>query len=52
VEFGMNYYITNRYAFGIEGKYLMAHSKFYIHNSNFDLNYSGLALSLNLIYLL
>jgi len=52
VEFGMNYYITNRYAFGIEGKYLMAHSKFYIHNSNFDLNYSGFALSLNLIYLL
>jgi opacity protein-like surface antigen len=52
MEFGMNYYITNRNAFGIEGRYQMAHSKFYIHNSNFDLNYSGFTLSLNLIHLL
>jgi hypothetical protein len=52
MEFGMNYYITNRYAFGLEGKYQMAHSKFYIHKGNFDLNYSGFTLSLNLIYLL
>jgi opacity protein-like surface antigen len=52
LEFGMNYYVTNRYAFGIEGRYQMAHSKFFIHKSNFDLDYSGFTLSLNLIYLL
>jgi opacity protein-like surface antigen len=52
LEFGMNYYLTNRYAFGIEGRYQMAHSKFYIHKGNFDLDYAAFALSLNLIYLL
>jgi hypothetical protein len=52
MEFGMRYFITNRYAAGLEGKYQMAQSKFYIHNGNFDLKYSGFILSLNLIYYL
>jgi hypothetical protein len=52
MEFGMTYFITNRYAAGLEGKYQMSQSKFYIHNGNFDLKYSGFILSLNLIYYL
>lgn len=52
LEFGMTYVITNRYAAGIEGKYQMAQSKFYIHDGNFDLKYTGFILSLNLIYYL
>ena len=52
LEFGMTYFITNRYAAGLEGKYQMAQSKFYIHNGNFDLKHSGFILSLNLIYYL
>jgi opacity protein-like surface antigen len=52
MEFGMTYYITNRYAAGLEGKYQMSQSKFDIHNGNFDLKYSGFILSLNLIYYL
>ena len=48
----MTYFITNRYAAGLEGKYQMSQSKFYIHDGNFDLNYSGFILSLNLIYYL
>jgi hypothetical protein len=52
MEFGMTYFITNRYAAGLEGKYQMSQSKFYIHNGNFDLNYSGFVLSFNLIYYL
>ncbi|MCX5753608.1 MAG: hypothetical protein NTW97_08165 [Candidatus Krumholzibacteria bacterium] len=52
MEFGMTYFITNRYAAGLEGKYQMSQSKFYIHDGNFDLKYSGFVLSLNLIYYL
>jgi len=52
MEFGMTYFITNRYAAGLEGKYQMSQSKFDIHDANFDLNYSGFVLSLNLIYYL
>ncbi len=52
MEFGMTYYITNRYAAGLEGKYQMAQSKFNIHGGNFDLKYTGFILSLNLIYYL
>ena len=52
MEFGMNYYFTNRYAAGLEGKYQMSQSKFYIHGGNFDLKYAGFILSLNLIYYL
>jgi hypothetical protein len=52
MEFGMTYFITNRYAAGLEGKYQMSQSKFYIHDGNFDLKYTGFILSLNLIYYL
>jgi hypothetical protein len=52
MEFGMNYFFTNRYAAGLEGKYQMSQSKFYIHGGNFDLKYAGFILSLNLIYYL
>lgn len=52
MEFGVNYYFTNRYAAGLEGKYQMSQSKFYIHDGNFDLKYTGFILSLNLIYYL
>jgi hypothetical protein len=52
MEFGMTYFLTNRYAAGLEGKYQMAQSKFYIHDYNFVLKYTGFILSLNLIYYL
>jgi hypothetical protein len=52
LEFGMNYFFSNRYAAGLEGKYQMAQSKFYIHGGNFDLKYAGFILSLNMIYYL
>ena len=52
MEFGMTYFMTDRYAAGLEGKYQMMQSKFYIHGGNFDLNYAGFVLSLNLIYYL
>ena len=52
MEFGMTYFISNRYAAGLEGKYQMSQSKFNIHGGNFDLKYSGFILSLNLIYYL
>ena len=52
VEFGMNYYLSNRFALGMEGKYQMAQSKFDIHGGNFDLKYTGVILSLNLVYYL
>ncbi len=51
-EFGMNYYLTNRYALGLEGKYQMSQSKFDIHGGNFDLKYAGFVLTLNLTYFL
>lgn len=50
MEFGMRYYLTNRYAAGLEGRYQMSQSKFKIHNGNFDLDYSGLSLSMNFYY--
>ncbi len=52
LEFGMNYYLSNRHAVGIEGKYQMSQSKFDIHGGNFDLKYSGFVLTLNLLYYL
>ncbi|MGD1048785.1 MAG: hypothetical protein ABR899_08565 [Candidatus Krumholzibacteriaceae bacterium] len=52
MEFGMNYYLSNRFAMGMEGKYQMAQSKFDIHGGNFDLMYTGFILSLNLMYYL
>lgn len=52
MEFGLAYFMTDRYAAALEGKYQMMQSKFYIHDGNFDLNYAGFILSLNLIYYL
>jgi len=52
LEFGMNYYITNRYAAAIEGHYQMAQSKFRIYRGNFDLDYAGFSLALVFSYLL
>lgn len=46
-EFGMNYYVSNRLALGLEGKYQMSQSKFEIHDGNFDLSYAGFMLTLN-----
>jgi hypothetical protein len=52
LEMGLSYFISNRFAMGLEGKYQMAQSKFEIHGGNFDLSYTGLILSLNLTYYL
>jgi len=52
MEFGMIYFLTDRYAASLEGKYQMAQSKFYIHDGNFDLNYAAFILTLNFIYYL
>ena len=52
MEMGIAYFITDRYAAAIEGKYQMAQSKFDIHGGNFDLDYTGFILSLNLMYYL
>jgi opacity protein-like surface antigen len=49
-EFGLVYYISNRYAAGLEGRYQKSQSKFTIHEGNFDIDYSGLTLSLVLQY--
>lgn len=49
-EFGLLYYISNRYAAGLEGRYQKSQSKFTIHGGNFDVDYSGLTLSLLLQY--
>lgn len=49
-EFGMVYYITNRYSAAIEGRYQMAQSKFYHHDANFDIDYHGFTLGLVLNY--
>jgi len=49
-EFGLMYYISNRYAAGIEGRYQKSQSKFTIHGGNFDIDYSGLTLSIVLQY--
>jgi hypothetical protein len=52
MEFGMSYYISDRYAMSLEGKYQMAQSKFYIHDGNFDLSYTGFILSVNFYFYL
>ena len=51
-EFGMNYYLSNRYALGVEGRYQMSQSKFDVHEGNFDLKYAGFVLTLNFTYFL
>jgi len=49
-EFGLVYFITNRYSAGMEGRYALSQSKFDIHGGNFDVDYSGLFLSLLMTY--
>jgi hypothetical protein len=49
-EFGMVYYITNRYSAAMEGRYQLAQSEFIIHDANFDLEYYGFTLTLNFNY--
>jgi opacity protein-like surface antigen len=49
-EFGLVYYITNRYSAAMEGRYQLAQSEFYIHGANFDLEYYGFTLTLNFNY--
>lgn len=49
-EFGLRYFITNRYGAGIEARYQMSQSKFKIHNYNFDVDYSGLSFAVNAYY--
>ncbi|MDD3643724.1 MAG: hypothetical protein PHQ19_09720 [Candidatus Krumholzibacteria bacterium] len=49
-EFGLVYFISNRYAAGFEGRYQKSQSKFTIHGGNFDIDYSGLTLSLVIQY--
>ncbi len=45
-EFGLEYYITNRFSFSLEGRYQMGQSKFRYHQANFDIDYSGFTLSI------
>jgi len=52
MELGLHYFITNRFAAGLEGKYQMAQSKFYIHNGNFDLSYASFVFSLSFTHYL
>ena len=47
-ELGMVYYITNRYSAALEGRFQQAQSEFYIHDANFDIDYGGFTLTLNL----
>jgi hypothetical protein len=50
VEFGLIYYISNKYSASVEGRYQKAQSKFEIHGGNFDIDYSGFSLTLNFNY--
>lgn len=50
LEFGIIYYLTNRYSAGIEGRYQMAQSTFHHHGANFIINYSGFTLTINANY--
>ncbi len=50
IEFGIVYYITNKYGASIEGRYQISQSKFYINNANFDISYNGFTLSMNIYH--
>lgn len=45
-EFGLEYYLTNRFSFTLEIRYQMGQSKFRYDQANFDIDYSGFTLSL------
>ena len=46
-EFGLNYFITNRFSAGIEGRFQMCQSDFEIHDGNFDIKYAAFNLALS-----
>jgi hypothetical protein len=49
-QFGINYYISNKWGATIDGRFQMTQSKFRIHGGNFDIDYSGLCLAIGLQY--
>lgn len=49
-QFGINYYISNKWGVTLDGRYQMAQSKFHIYDANFDLDYQGLCLALGFQY--
>lgn len=49
-QFGINYYISNKWGATIDGRFQMTQSKFKIHDANFDIDYSGLCLAIGLQY--
>jgi hypothetical protein len=49
-QFGINYYISNRWGAMIDGRYQMTQSKFHIHGGNFDIDYSGICLAVGMQY--
>jgi hypothetical protein len=49
-QFGINYYISNKWGVALDGRFQMAQSKFKIYGGNFDINYAGLCLALGLQY--
>jgi hypothetical protein len=49
-QFGITYYISNRWGAAMDGRYQITQSKFRIHEGNFDISYSGICLSLGLHY--
>ena len=52
VEFGMNYYLSNRYATAIEGRYELTQSTLHVYRGNINLDFAGFSLTLTLAYLL
>ena len=49
-QFGINYYISNKWGATVDGRFQMTQSKFRIHGGNFDIDYSGLCLAIGLHY--
>lgn len=49
-QFGINYYISNRWGATLDGRLQMTQSKFRIHGGNFDIDYSGLCMAVGLQY--
>lgn len=49
-EFGIIYFLSNRYAAGLEGRYQMSQSRFFIHDGNFVVDYAGVCLSMTMLY--
>ena len=49
-QFGIDYFISNKWSAALDGRFQKTQSKFHIHGGNFDIDYSGLCLSLGLKY--